>query len=382
MRTAERFKEIFGAPPRVTVRAPGRTNLIGEHIDYNGGHVLPIAIGKAVEIAATPRRDGHYRLYSVQFKEMYQGSLSPEKSSDFFWTNYLFGVIHEFAKLGHAFHGMDAVIDGDIPRASGLSSSAALEVATAWAAQTMMGTTLSRMDIALLGQRAENNFVGVNCGIMDQAISANGQAGHALLLDCNTLEARQVPLDLRGEAAILVAHCGVRRGLSSSAYNQRRGKCDAALDVIRAQTKNALPCLCAATLEDLATSERAMDDEMVRRARHAITEEARVCEAAQALAAGDFARMGRLLNASHFSLRNDYDVSCAELDELTDRVRSHPGAFGSRLTGAGFGGCTVSLISAAAAGPVIEDLKRHYYAPRKLEPLVFVTGAEDGARVL
>lgn len=382
MRTAELFKEIFGAQPRVTVRAPGRTNLIGEHIDYNGGHVLPIAIGKAVEIAATPRRDGHYRLYSVQFKEMYQGSLSPEKSSDFFWTNYLFGVIHEFAKLGHAFQGMDAVIDGDIPRASGLSSSAALEVATAWAAQTMMGTTLSRMDIALLGQRAENNFVGVNCGIMDQAISANGQAGHALLLDCNTLEARQVPLDLRGEAAILVAHCGVRRGLSSSAYNQRRGKCDAALDVIRAQTKNALPCLCAATLKDLATSERAMDDEMVRRARHAITEEARVGEAAQALAAGDFARMGRLLDASHFSLRNDYDVSCAELDELTDRVRSHPGAFGSRLTGAGFGGCTVSLISAAAAGPVIEDLKRHYYAPRKLEPLVFVTGAEDGARVL
>jgi galactokinase len=382
MRTAERFKEIFGAPPRVTVRAPGRTNLIGEHIDYNGGHVLPIAIGKAVEIAATPRRDGHYRLYSVQFKEMYQGSLSPEKSSDFFWTNYPFGVIHEFAKLGHAFHGMDAVIDGDIPRGSGLSSSAALEVATAWAAQTMMGTTLSRMDIALLGQRAENKFVGVNCGIMDQAISANGQAGHALLLDCNTLEARQVPLDLRGEAAILVAHCGVRRGLSSSAYNQRRGKCDAALEVIRAQTKKALPCLCAATLEDLAVSERAMDDEMARRARHAITEEARVLEATQALAAGDFARMGRLLNASHFSLRNDYDVSCAELDELTDRVRSHPGAFGSRLTGAGFGGCTVSLISAAATGPVIEDLKRHYYAPRKLEPLVFVTGAEDGARVL
>lgn len=382
MRTAEHFKEIFGAQPRVTVRAPGRTNLIGEHIDYNGGHVLPIAIGKAVEIAATPRRDGHYRLYSVQFKEMYQGSLSPEKSSDFFWTNYLFGVIHEFAKLGHAFQGMDAVIDGDIPRGSGLSSSAALEVATAWAAQTMMGTTLSRMDIALLGQRAENKFVGVNCGIMDQAISANGQAGHALLLDCNTLEARQVPLDLRGEAAVVVAHCGVRRGLSSSAYNQRRGKCDAALEVIRAQTKKALPCLCAATLEDLATSERAMDDEMARRARHAITEEARVLEATQALAAGDFARMGRLLNASHFSLRNDYDVSCAELDELTDRVRSHPGAFGSRLTGAGFGGCTVSLISAAAAESVIEDLKRHYYAPRKVEPLVFVTGAEDGARVL
>ncbi|NQU45137.1 galactokinase, partial [bacterium] len=266
------YQEVFKARPAIAVRAPGRTNLIGEHIDYSGGHVLPFAIERSICIAATPRADNHYRLHSVQFNECYEGSLPHRRTNDFFWTNYVFGVIHEFRKLGHDVPGLDAVIDGDIPRGSGLSSSAAFEVATAWALQHLLGTNLSRMEIAVLGQRAENNFVGVNCGIMDQAISAGGQADHALLLDCNTLEFEQIPLDLRGEAALIVAHSGVHRGLSASAYNQRRGKCEAAVEIIRKETGKNLAGLCEATLEDLDASRLAMDPEMIKRARHAIAE--------------------------------------------------------------------------------------------------------------
>ncbi|HUT25579.1 MAG TPA: galactokinase, partial [Sumerlaeia bacterium] len=297
MRIASVFQKQFGAAPAVVTRAPGRVNLIGEHIDYNGGHVLPAAIGFAIRIAASPRDDGRFRLYAVQYEEVFEGGLPPERMDDFSWANYLFGVVHEFGKLGHAVRGMDAVIDGDIPRASGLSSSAAFEVAAAWAVRQMLGARLSRMEIALLGQRAENRFVGVNCGIMDQAISAGAQAGHAMLLDCNTLEATQVPLDFRGEAAILVAHSGVRRGLSASAYNQRRSKCDAALEVIRRETGKDLACLCDAALEDLEAAKGAMDNEMTVRARHAITEEARVRQATEALRSGDLERMGALLDA-------------------------------------------------------------------------------------
>ena len=382
MGIAEKFQQAFNAPPQVCVRAPGRTNLIGEHIDYSGGHVMPIAIGCAVEIAASPRQDGRYRLRSAQLDEAYEGVKPARRMKRPFWANYPFGVLREFEELGHECRGLDALVDGNVPRASGLSSSAALEVAAAWAVQALLETSLSRMEIALLGQRAENRFVGVNCGIMDQAISANARAGHAMLLDCNSLEARHVPLDLRDEMAILVAHSGVRRGLSNSAYNQRRASCDAALEIVRAETGKDLACLCAATLDDLGASKEAMNDETFRRARHAITEEARVQEAATALLARDFGQMGRLLDASHASLRDDYEVSCPELDELTERIRGRPGALGSRLTGAGFGGCTVSLVEAGAADEIIADLKQGYYARRDLKPIVFVTEAEQGVQTL
>jgi galactokinase len=382
MRIASVFQKQFGAAPAVVTRAPGRVNLIGEHIDYSGGHVLPAAIGFAIRIAASPRGDGRFRLYAVQYEERFEGELPRERIDDCSWANYLFGVVHEFGKLGHAVKGMDAVIDGDIPRASGLSSSAAFEVAAAWAVQRLLGASLSRMEIALLGQRAENRFVGVNCGIMDQAISAGGQAGHAMLLDCNTLQATQIPLDFRGEAAILVAHSGVRRGLSASAYNQRRSKCDAALEVIRRETGKNLACLCDAALEDLEAARSAMDDETIKRARHAITEEARVRQAADALRSGDLERMGALLDASHESLRDDYEVSCGELDELTEMIRSHAGAYGSRLTGAGFGGCAVSLVRTDAANDIIEELEEDYYRTKGFEPILFLSEACNGVEVL
>lgn len=382
MNITETFRKQFDAEPQVSVRAPGRVNLIGEHIDYSGGHVMPMALECAIEIAATPRTDGQYRLWSVQYEELYEGPITPERTDDHFWTNYVFGVVHEFTKLGHEVTGFDAVIDGDIPTASGLSSSAALEVATAWMIQSLLGTDLTRMEIALLGQRAENIFVGVNCGIMDQAISAGGLKGHAMMLDCNELLAQQIPLDLKGEAAILVAHSGVHRGLSASAYNQRRGKCDAALEVIRKETGKKLACLCEATVEDLEASKGAMDDNMICRARHAIAEEARVQDAGKAVSSGDFAAFGKILNESHYSLRDDYEVSCDELDELTEMIRTFPGVYGSRVTGAGFGGCTISLIPVAAADKIIAKLKAEFYEPKGAKPVVFVSEPQDGVMVL
>lgn len=377
---SELFERQFGQQPSVCVRAPGRVNLIGEHIDYNGGHVMPLAISCAVEVAATPRSDGRFRLFSAQFGDMVQGSLPSTKQGS--WTDYVYGVVQEFAKLGFDVGGMDAVFDGSIPRGSGLSSSAALEVATAWVLQSIVGSNLSRQEIALLAQRAENKFVGVNCGIMDQTASACATAGHALLLDCNTLVSSHIPLEFGGHGAVLVAHSGVHRGLSASAYNERRSQCDAALEAIRTMTHKALDCLCAATLEDLEASRSALDDTMFRRARHAITEEARVVKAAAALRSGNLEEMGQLLNESHMSLKEDYEVSCDELDELTARIRQSDGVYGSRLTGAGFGGCTVSIIEPEAAERIIEDLRTNYYRAHSMTPVVFVTGAEDGVSTI
>lgn len=381
MNIRQLFRERFGAEPRIAARAPGRVNLIGEHIDYNGGHVLPIAIECAVELALSPRDDDRFHLYAQEFDESFVGERRAERQDGYFWSNYLFGVMAEFEKIGYRPPGMDLAVMGDVPRGSGLSSSAAIEVAAAWAIQQLLGTDLSRIDLAVLCQRAENEFVGVNCGIMDQAISACGQAGHAMLLDCDSLEYEQAPLQIAGHASVLVAHSGVRRGLSASAYNERRAQCDAAFEAIRRVAGSEAPgVLCAATTDRLEAARGEMDDKQYRRARHAIGEEKRVQQAVRALKANNLEEVGRLLDASHASLRDDYEVSCPELDDLTAMIRACPGALGSRLTGAGFGGCTVSLVQADAAEDIRRKLLADYYAKRKLEPIVFTTPACDGVR--
>jgi galactokinase len=380
MTISDLFREQFGAKPAACARAPGRVNLIGEHIDYNGGHVMPMAINRGIEIAARPRADGRFRLVSSQQRKVYDGALPAARESA--WSDYVFGVVHEFHKLGVEVPGMDVVVDGSIPRGSGLSSSAALEVVAAWVIQALSGSRLSRQEIALLCQRAENQFVGVNCGIMDQTASACARAGHALLLSCDTLASEHIPLESGGRAAILVAHSGVRRGLSASAYNERRTQCEEALRVVREKTGKALPCLCAASLDDLAAASGALAPEIHRRARHAITEEQRVRGAALALRRGDLEEMGRLLDASHESLRDDYEVSCPELDDLVRFIRGCEGTYGSRLTGAGFGGCAVSLVAAESAKKTVEELENRYYRLRNATPIAFVTEACDGAALL
>ncbi|MBN1866605.1 galactokinase [Candidatus Sumerlaeota bacterium] len=383
MSVRKAFEERFGSSPAVCVRAPGRVNLIGEHIDYNGGHVLPIAIGKGVEIAASPRSDGVFRLYAQNYAERYEGPVPAERlSSGARWANYVLGVVREMEALGHACGGMDAVVGGDVPTASGLSSSAALEVAMAWTLCHLFGIDLPRKEVALLALRAENRFVGVNCGIMDQAASACCRAGHALLLDCSTVEYRHVPMTaIEERAAVLVAHCGVRRGLSTSAYNARREQCDRALDVLREKVR-PIESLCAATMADLESAREFLDPTVFRRARHAIGEEERVNRALPALEGGRLEELGALLDASHASLRDDYEVSSPELEDLVAAIRPQAGVHGSRLTGAGFGGCTVSLVDREAVDGVVDALIRRYYEPKGIEPIVFVTQAHDGVAVV
>lgn len=380
MAIADLFREHFGSNPDVCVRAPGRVNLIGEHIDYSGGHVMPFAISNAVFLAASLRPDGDFRLVSAQAPSAYQGPLPANRQGG--WSDYVFGVVHEFAKLGHTVPGLDIAVDGSIPRGSGLSSSAALEVAVAWAIQSLISTSLSRQQIASLCQRAENLFVGVNCGIMDQTASACCRRGSALLLDCGSLALEHIPMPMGEKVAAIVAHSGVHRGLSASAYNERRSQCDAALEALRKATARQIPALCAATFDDLEAIRSKVSEVIFRRARHAISEQGRVEQTVRCLKAGEWERIGDLLDESHASLREDYEVSCPELDELTRLIRSQKGAFGSRLTGAGFGGCTISLVSAKEAKTIVDNLKTQYYLPKGLNPVVFLTEAEDGVGLL
>lgn len=368
------FKRSFGILPEVVVRAPGRVNLIGEHLDYNGGCVLPLAIAPQLILAARRRSDSKVRLRSRQFREGYDGPAPPHSVASPSWVNYVLGVIALLPAPG----GLDIAIDSEIPPASGLSSSAALEVATALAAREVWGLKLSGMDLALLCQRAENEFVGMRCGLMDQAAVACCHAGEAMLLDCSKLTTRGVPL--QPQVAVVIAHSGVYRGLLTSEYNARRQDCEAALQGLNAATNAQRTSLCEFSPQDVPAA--GMPERLTRRARHVVTENQRVLQTVRALTDGRVAEAGRLLNESHASLRDDFEVSCTELDDLAHMCRTFDGCHGARLTGAGFGGCVVSLVAAERGDDLIRHLERFYYAPRALTAMAFVTAAAAGASVV
>lgn len=370
------FQEQYGSAPGAIVRAPGRVNLIGEHIDYNGGPVLPIAIDRHFLVAGKKREDRTIRLRSLQEKVPYEGSLPVQGKQSPAWANYPLGVIHEFQKRGKNMPGMDVLITSDVPLGSGLSSSAAFEVATACLLLELSGESMPRLDLARLCQRAENQFVGVNCGLMDQAASACCKSGHAMLLDCATPSCSWRPMP---DAAVVVAHCGVRRGLSASAYNERRSQCEESLRIINQKTGRNYPNLCSVPVDLLPDLPHYLDDIHLRRTRHVIGETDRVQKAIDFFQQGKNAEAGEALNQSHYSLRDDYEVSCTELDELTEMCRGFDGVYGSRLTGAGFGGCTVTLADPVKAESLVDYLKGKYYRARNLDPVVFVTRAADGA---
>ena len=373
------FREAFDEEPSYCVRAPGRVNLIGEHIDYNGGLVLPIAIKCEIRLLARPRRGKQFRLKSLQIEKTYNKTLPKNPLDEPSWVNYVFGVVHEFQNEGLCVPGFDGLYDGDVPVGSGLSSSAAIEVASAWFIHSLLKTNHSRLQIALLSQRAENNFAGVQCGLMDQAISACGKKGSALKLDCAILQMESVPISFSDQTEFLIAHSGVYRGLSVSAYNERRLQCKEALEIICNTSEKNYDNLCSVPMSVLNKVQNNLSDILLRRARHVIREKERVIQAVDALRNGNAKRFGELLNASHESLAQDYEVSCPELDELTSWLRSRPGVLGSRLTGAGFGGCTISLVQKHIAEKILTDLKSEFYASRGIDPPAFFSGAEPGA---
>jgi galactokinase len=373
----EEFQRVFGSPPEVVVRAPGRVNLIGEHTDYNDGFVLPVAIDRYVWFAGRRRGDSEVRAHSADFKESVEFSLgSIERDTTRPWSNYLRGVSKYLGEEGHRLPGADLVFGGDVPREAGLSSSAAVEIGAAVFWQKLAGLELDPISVVKLARRAENKFVGVPCGIMDQFISALGKQHHALFLDCRELKFRHVPL--RGEVRIVVCNSGVKRALAQSEYQVRLKQCQEAVERLR-RAGLEVESLRDVKVGDLVSAGKVLDRVLLKRASHVVTENRRVREAVKALEQGDLEFFGKLMNASHNSLRDDYEVSSKELDTLVDLARKQPGVLGARMTGAGFGGCTVNLVRATAAEAFAEAVRKGYQQALDLQAEIYVCQASNGA---
>jgi galactokinase len=350
-RAAQAYSDRFGGAPEVVASAPGRINLIGEHTDYNGGFVLPCAVERRVAIAAG---HGWNELYSADFDEVRPMGRGKDSS----WADYPRGVAWAMGEAGYESGAFRAAFAGDVPQGAGLSSSAAIEAATALALDALFGLGVDRKDLAVLCQRAENEFVGVNSGIMDQYASLLCKRGAALLVDCRSLEAKSVPLDLRSAGlALLVCDTRVERGLADTGYNDRRAACE------RAARALGVEQLRDVREEDLGR----LSGEELERARHIVTENARVLEAVEALRGGDFRELGRLMYASHASMRDDFEISTPELDLFVE-LAEEAGAPGARLTGAGFGGCAIALVSDTDA---LSRMVRQEFARRGFEEPVF-----------
>jgi galactokinase len=374
------FRKHYGAAPELIVRAPGRVNLIGEHTDYNDGYVLPIAINRSVLVALTRRADRMVRLWAADFGEQDAFSLdSIEHAERRRWSNYQRGVAVVLQARGFDLPGVDVAIVSDVPVAAGLSSSAALEVSMAVAWQTLVGFELSRPDLALLCQRAENTIVGVNCGIMDQFISALGQKDAALLIDCRSLEHRAVALP-EGRR-VVVMDTRKSRGLADSAYNTRRAECEEGVRLLRAHLPG-IRALREVSWQQFVGYADDLPDNVRKRCRHVIAENQRVVQSVDALARGDAAAFGRLMDASHRSLRDDYEVSCAELDAMVEAAWRAPGVIGARMTGGGFGGCAVALVEQDQSEAFSQQVADEYQSVTGLEPSLYVCTAEAGAGIV
>ncbi len=372
------FGEQFGdhPPPRL-VRAPGRVNLIGEHTDYNDGFVLPMAINRAVWLAVRPRDDRQAVVHSLDFEATTSFSLDEiTHDADESWSNYLRGVAWALQEQGYRLRGMEGTIVGDVPIGAGLSSSAATEVAAAKALQVVSGFDWDEVTVALACQRAENEFVGMRCGIMDQLIAVLGRRGHALLIDCRSLEHELVPLPMG--VKVVVADTMKRRGVLDSEYNLRRQQCEDGVQRLREHLPG-IRALRDVSSADLARYGHTLPEVVRRRCTHVVQENERVLEAVAALQARDAVAFGRLMDASHTSLRYLYEVSSRELDLMVEIARSVPGCLGARLTGAGFGGCTVNLVEERAVPLFQETVRQAYQRQTGLAPQLYVCAASDEA---
>ena len=359
----ERFKELFGDEGEIGVYfAPGRVNMIGEHTDYNGGHVFPCALTIGTYGVARKRNDRKLRFYSMNFENrgIIESSLDDLTSyKEAGWTNYPKGVIWAFGEKGMKVEsGMDLVLFGNIPNGSGLSSSASVEVLTGFILRDLFGFEVSNQDLALIGQFSENKYNGVNCGIMDQFAIAMGKKEHAIFLDTATLEYTYAPIKLEN-AKIVIACSNKKRGLGDSKYNERRSECETALAEI--QAVKDIKTLGELTEEEFeAVKESVKSDVRIQRAKHAVYENQRTIKAVEALQKNEVALFGELMNASHASLRDDYEVTGIELDTLVEEAWKVDGVIGSRMTGAGFGGCTVSIVKDAAVETFIAQVGAAY----------------------
>jgi galactokinase len=380
---ADRFEELLGTRDGLRCAlAPGRVNLIGEHTDYNGGFVMPMAVDRHACLLFRAKDGGPARLWSERFEEWDEFDLDGierTESAGSGWANYVRGVARVLQDAGHRLRPVEGLVSGDVPIGAGLSSSAALEVAAASAFCDAAALEVPPRELALLCQRAENEFVGVNCGVMDQFVSVHARPDHALLLDCRSLEHELLPLDT-SLVRVVVCNTMVDHELGSSAYNARRARCEEAARLLNARA-GGIEQLRDVSADVLEQHRDALDDVTYRRARHVVGENERTERAAEALQAGDYEEFGRLMDASHESLRADYEVSCVELDLMVELARSRPGVLGARMVGAGFGGCTVNLVRTAEAEAAAAGIAADYAAETGIEPELYQFTAVGGAAV-
>jgi galactokinase len=376
---AVEFAYRFGRAPTVS-RAPGRVNLIGEHTDYNAGFVMPAALEFATLTAASQRSDRRLQVYSMIMDETREFDLdSPPPGPTGDWSDYILGVALMLESSGRNLSGADLIVWSDVPIGAGLSSSAALEVSCAHALLTESGLPFDPIEVAQLCQRAENDFVGMRCGVMDQYISCCGVAGHALLIDCRSLESRHVAIapNLR----LLIANSRVRHQHAGGEYNLRRDACEEGVRLL-SRYLGPIQALRDVTPKQLEAKRRKLPELIYRRCRHIVTENARVLEAERALGSGDFVACGRAMNASHISMRDDFEITCPEVDMLAGLAQTVKGVYGSRMTGGGFGGCTISLIEASAVDKASQMLTDGYRIGMGRDVDIYVCAPSDGARLI
>lgn len=370
---AEKFRNEYQNSPEMFIYSPGRVNIIGEHTDYNDGFVLPMAIDRYLIMAVSKRDDQTIRVFSTDFKQRIEFSIANIKIGEFDWGEYITGSIQGLKEQSHQLKGFDLVITANIPVGASLSSSAALELGILKAACYSSDIEWQPMEMALLGQKVENQWVGMNCGIMDQAISACGKEGHALLIDCRDLS--RTPCPLPPNHSIIIMDTTTRRGLVDSAYNERREQCNTAAETM------GVSHLRDATPELLEQHKNDMERLVYLRAKHIITENIRVLQTAEAMAQNDAAQLGKLMYESHCSLRDDFDVSGEALNVIVECAMSHPSCIGARMTGAGFAGCAVAMVEKGKEQDFVAAVSRAYAAKMEVEPHLYVCRASEGTSI-
>jgi len=373
---SETFQSLYGGQPKL-YRAPGRVNLIGEHTDYNQGLVMPAAIDFSTWVAIAPRHDRKLSVRSENFAETVELDLDqPARQGRGHWSDYPFGVAVKLEESGHRLVGANILVSGEVPIGSGLSSSAAIEVATGLALLENSEVTIDRVTLAKLCQQAENEFVGMRCGLMDQFISCFGQAGHALMLDCRGLDYKLLPLP--DNVKLVVCNTMVKHELASSEYNARRADCELGVELL-SQKLPHVESLRDVTNGDLQRYKNQLPEVIARRCRHVASENSRVLEAASALERRDLETFGQLMRESHINLRDDYEVSCKELDLMVGLASDVEGVFGARMTGGGFGGCTINLVRSESADSFKQSVASEYLKATGREPEIYVCTAAQGA---
>lgn len=375
-----KFRELYNSEPRI-FSAPGRVNLIGEHTDYNEGFVLPFAIKHKTYVAVSARADNQVKVFSQTINEGVEFSLEEDfTAAERNWTLYVRGIFKVLQREGFDVRGADFLIDSEIPFGAGLSSSAALEIAVGSALNSVFDLQIELTDLAFIGQRVEHEFVGVKSGIMDQFASALGRENYAILIDCRSLEIEYVPL-LLGDAELVVCNSNVKHELASSEYNTRRAECELGVEILQSELPE-IKSLRDVEPEEFLKFEYKLPPLVRKRCHHVITENARTLAAVSALKKDNLSELGNLMFASHVSLRDDYEVSCAELDKLVEIAQKTGGVFGARMTGGGFGGCTINLVRRDSLEEFQENIQREYKSAFGFDPTVYAVEASEGAREL